>query len=149
MLVALTMTTIRQVVSFCGLVLVSVAGCASHHDEANETIDYQLSGEIGSASAHIDADGTFTRTRQDGSTDTGQLSAAILDDLQSEVDQAQFPTLEARYGCGGCADHPVHAITVHVHGATYTVNADDGSDYPARLQPLIDRLQALVQETPP
>jgi hypothetical protein len=149
MLTALIMTTIRQVLSSCGLVLVSVVGCASHPGEANETIDYQWTGQIGAASAHIDTDGTFTRTKRDGSTDTGQLSAAVLDDLQSEVDQAQFPTLEARYGCGGCLDQPVHAITVHVNGATYTVRADDGSDYPARLQPLIDRLQALALETLP
>lgn len=149
MLAALAMMTIRQFLPLCGFVLVSAAACASNSDTGNAIIDYQLSSWSGVLSAHISDDGAFTRTKLDGSTVTGSLGPAAVDDLQSKVNEAQFPTLEDKYGCGGCADQPVHRITVHLDDNEYTVRADDGSGYPARLQPLIDELHALVQEPPP
>ena len=138
---------IRLFLLFCGLASVAFAGCTSND---NGTIDYQLSGGLAGvhASLHITPDGKLTRTKLDGSTETSQLDATALADLQNKVDEAQFATLETSYGCG-CSDDFHHTITVHVDGMQYTVKTDSSATYPDRLKPLIDALKTMVQEPPP
>jgi hypothetical protein len=147
MLFEAPMTTIRLLL-FSGLALVTITGCTDNFDGP---IDYQLGGGFSGmhTSVHIEPDGKVTRTQRDGSVDTTQLDAVALGDLQGKVDQAQFPTLEPMYGCGGCADDIVHTISVRVDGSSYTVQADGSADYPDRLRPLIDALSTMAREPAP
>ena len=141
---AMTMTMTRRFLVSCGLALLVSGGCADNDDR---TIDYELTGGFAGvhASVHIDPDGKLTRIKQNGRTETGQLDAAALADLQGKVDQAQFASLEPMYDCN-CADDVLHTITVKVDGARYTVAADGTAAYPDRLKPLIDTLEAMVAD---
>ena len=141
------MTTIRLLL-FSILALAAITGCTHNSDGP---IDYQLGGGFSGVrtTVHIEPDGKVTRTKQNGSVDTTQLDAAALGDLQGKVGEAQFPTLEPMYGCGGCADDVVHTISVRVDGSSYTVQADGSADYPDRLRPLIDALSTMAKDPAP
>jgi hypothetical protein len=148
MLSGLTMSTRERFLLFCSVALLAFVGCANSLDGS---IDYELGGGFSGirTDLHVEPDGAFTVSRHNDGTETGQLDAAALDDLQRKVDEAQFPTLEAEYGCGGCTDDLVHTISVHVEGSKYLTRADDGASYPERLRPLIETLKGLAQGTAP
>jgi hypothetical protein len=130
----------------CGLAVLASGGCA---DSRTGTIDYELSGGFAGvhASAHVDPDGKLTGVKQGGRAMDRQMEPGELSVLQDKVDQAQFATLEPMYDCN-CADDVLHTITVDVGGTEYTVKADGTAEYPDRLKPLIQTLEAMVSEDP-
>jgi hypothetical protein len=137
---------------------VALGGLGSCAGTPDGIIDYELTGGFAGVhlSVHIDRDGEMMRTKFDRTTETRRLDPAVLSDLLDKVEIAEFPTLEAVYGCGGCADDFVHTISVQLdgrsrervrhHGASYTVTTDGSANYPERLRPLIDTLSTMVQE---
>lgn len=134
----------QRLVIFSGLLLGALGACT--HD-LDGTTDYEISGGFGGvhASIHVDPSGAMTRVKPDGTKVTSQLTREEFGALQLKIAQADFPTLEPTYGCGGCADDFVHAISVHVGGGFFSVTADDSASYPERLRPVIDTLSMMSQ----
>lgn len=131
-----------------------VGGCASRMEPPSSAfqleapVEYQLftSSAEHHTTLRIETDGKVIRTRAPNPTETGTLSAAELVDVADKIDAAEFPTLDLKYGCGGCADDSVHMITVEVDGVPFTVQADSQSDFPDRLRLLIDTLRAISEQ---
>ena len=112
-------------------------------------IDYRVlggfSGTGAGTSLQIKPDGTLTRTTQQRGTEQGQLDQATLDDLAGKARTAQFPTLCAIYPCTSCGDDYVYDVSAQIDETTYTVLASSfAPPLPARLETLIEALQALV-----
>lgn len=134
--------------SLLASVLVAViGGCASRTEALEAPVDYQLLAYEATqrTTLHLEPDGTVTRTRSNLPTDTVRLAQATLDDIARKIEDAGFSTLEPTYGCGGCTDDAVYTITVGIDGARYTVQADSMSDFPDRLQPVIDTLRDISE----
>jgi hypothetical protein len=125
-----------------GLTFGALGGCT---DDGVGIIDYERTGGFAGVrlSLHVESDGEATRRRFDGVTETFQLDPAKLADLDRQVREAKFSTLEAMYSCD-CADDFLHTISVHVDGAAYTVMADDTAEYPDRLRPLVETLVSMT-----
>jgi hypothetical protein len=92
---------------------------------------------------HIEPDGAVTRQRVDGLPETLQLDAAMVDDLHAKIIGAKFSTLEPKYGCGGCADHPDYQIAVVLGDSAFVVQADTSARFPEGLSALIDKLEEI------
>jgi hypothetical protein len=124
----------------------AVGACSDGSGNVDGIIDYDVTGGISGTTAevHVEGDGTVTVRRYDNTTDTNVLAPSLFDDLKQQVEAAQFPTLEPKYGCGGCADDVVHTISVDIDGRTYTVQADDSADHPERLKTLIGSVQLFL-----
>ena len=139
--------------------LAGLSGCGSHGTGGDDsetdgggdmhfsgTLDYERSGGVIATrtSMRIDAAGTMTWVKTDGSKTTTTLPAATMTDLRNKVDQADFSTLEAVYRCS-CNDDIVHTIQVDIAGASHMVVVDETADYPARLRPLVMMLKSMTQ----
>jgi len=125
-----------------------IGGCASRTDATLDAlVDYQLLGSEATqrTTMHIEPDGTVTRTNAPGPAETATLDPATLDDVARKIDDANFPTLEAMYGCGGCADDAVYTISVKIDRTAYTVQADSTANLPDRLRPVIDTLHDISE----
>ena len=117
----------------------AIGGCTSHVDGP---IDYSVTGGFtggGDGTAlHIELDGTVTRPKAGGGTETAKLDAATLDDLRGKIDDADFASLAPKYSC--CADVFIDNISVQLDGSTYKVEADRGAQIPERLKTVFDAL---------
>jgi hypothetical protein len=125
----------------------AIAGCTDDpEDNPDGSIDYALDGGLAGpvATIHIAPSGKTTRTTPDGAKETATLAAAVVDDLERKVTEADFPTLDPMYGCNGCTDDSVHKISVQLGGISYAVTADDHASYPERLRPVIDVLCSIT-----
>jgi hypothetical protein len=140
------------------LFALGTAGCAGQSDTI---IDYQRTGGLAglNESRHITIDGTITRPKTGGGTETATLDPTTVDDLERRLEAADFPTLAPAYGCGGCPDVIVYTLLVPAdrttgrtagritNRATYRVTAYDSGELPAQLRPLIAALGAISERS--
>jgi hypothetical protein len=116
-------------------------GCSG----SDTLVDYGVTGGFdghgNGTSLHVTSDGMATRTSRAGGTQTIQLDATTVADLNQKIANAQFPSLQPVYGCPGCADEYVYEVTVEVNGYTYVARVDQlASMVPESLQTLLTTL---------
>lgn len=150
----------RLTCSFLSLcIALGATSCASSPPEMMEVkdvlVEYRLaggfSGTSDAAALEVTTDGIATKFSKRQftvtATRTVQLDAAALDDLIRKISDAQFPTLQRSYGCGGCVDQLVWLVIAQVDQAYYAVSIDDDPDvsYPDNLHALLTTLQELAK----
>jgi hypothetical protein len=140
------MMTLRRLLPI-GLLIGALSGCSSTRP-ADGAIDYRVSGGLsgqgdGTAALHVEMDGTVTRTRPGGGSETATLTPAARDALYQKVTDADFASLAATYDCA-CADDVVQVVTAHVGGVAHTVEAHMLGDVPGELRSVIDALHAIA-----
>jgi hypothetical protein len=130
----------RTLVPLC-VALGAATGCSG----SDPLVDYSVTGGFGGngdgTSLHVTSAGMATRTSRDGGTQTVQLDATTVADLNQKIASAQFPGLQPVYGCPGCADEYVYEVTVEIDGTTYAAKVDQfASPVPESLQTLLTTL---------
>jgi hypothetical protein len=128
-------------------VFAMAAGCAGQ--PLYGAIDYQVTGGLGgggdgTATPHIEPDGTMTRTRPGGATEVRILSAATMRSLRAKIEDANFPALHDSYV--ECCDRYEHVVSVELAGSVHEVAATEGVAVPRGLQHALDALQALADD---
>jgi hypothetical protein len=130
----------RTLVPLC-VALGAASGCSGSDALVDYGITGGLDGKGNGTSLHVTSDGLATRTSRDGGTQTVQLDATTVADLNQKIADAQFPSLQPVYGCPGCADEYVYEVTVEVNGFTYAARVDQfASPVPESLQTLLTTL---------
>ena len=134
--------SLRTLVPLC-VALGAAAGCSS--SSSDPLVDYKVTGGFSAdgngTSLHVTSAGMATRTSRAGGTQTVQLDATTLADLNQKIADAQFPGLQPTYGCPSCADEYVYEVTVQVDGNTYAAKVDQfASPVPEGLQTLLTTL---------
>ena len=123
----------------------AIGGCTSHVDgPIDYTVTGGLSGGGDGAALHIELDGTVTRPKAGGGTETATLDAATLGDLRSKIDAADFESLAPKYSCN-CADNFIDNISVQLDGTVHTVAADRDAQLPDGLKTVVDTLLDIYQ----
>lgn len=126
-------------------VLTMSAGCVGKPIDG--VIDYEVTGGLdgggdGTATLHIEPDGTMTRTRPGHPAEVTTLSVTALRNLRGKIADANFGSLDDNYVA--CCDRYAHVVSVELAGAVHTVAATEGVAIPRGLQRTIDALQALA-----
>jgi hypothetical protein len=132
---------------------IAIAGCSDGEEArcaVSETgpVTSMLDGPVDFVSAggqtgrgdgtalHIDPDGTMTRTTRTSGTRTTRLDAATIGALRTQIDTANFPTLESSYI--NAPDDFTYEVSVDLAGMTYHVSIGEMTrDLPARLSTLV------------
>lgn len=127
--------------------LIGAAGACGDGGTIDGPIGYRSTGGFsgrgdGTPALHIDLDGTVTREKAVGGTESAMLDRATLDDLHRKILEADFAELEPTYDCQ-CEDDYVYVVTVQLDGTLYTVMADSLAPPPAPLLTVIDALRAI------
>jgi len=130
------------------LPLICAAAACGGMGEIDGPIDFNvtggLSGNGDGTALHIELDGTTTRPKAGGGTETTVLDAMTLADLHAKIIDAQFAMLAPLYPCG-CTDGYIYNTSVQIDGTQHTVAAEDLAQYPERLKVVIDTLKGIYQ----
>jgi len=130
----------RSLVPLC-VALGAATGCSASDPLVDYSVTGGFDGNGNGTSLHVTSDGRATRTSRAGGTQTVQLDATTVADLNQKIANAQFPSLQPVYGCPSCADEYVYEVTVEVNGDTYVARVDQSaSTVPENLQTLLTTL---------